>query len=74
MPIPLKNNTVVGSILNISGTRTDAPNIANKCCMLNGMALTKGIFSFTSILSFLLFEISLYIIISSSLLSFAELI
>ena len=31
VPIPLKNNTVVGSILNIIGTKIEEPNIANKC-------------------------------------------
>ncbi len=38
VPIPLKNKTVAGSIFKRIGTKTDDPNIANKCWTLKGIA------------------------------------
>ena len=52
--MPFINSTSDGSTttipafwLNRIGTRTEAPNIANRCCRLRGIPLSSGTFSST---------------------------
>ena len=51
VPIPLKNKTVAGSIFKRIGTKTDDPNIANKCWTLKGIAFFRGNLSSTPMTS-----------------------
>ena len=42
VPTPFMKSTVAGLILNRIGTRTDAPNMANKCWRLKGNDSISG--------------------------------
>jgi hypothetical protein len=54
VPIPFISKTVEGFILNNTGTKIEAPNIANKCWKLNGMLTANGGLSFTCITLFVI--------------------
>ncbi|KAF5040560.1 hypothetical protein DSECCO2_532130 [anaerobic digester metagenome] len=47
VPMPFMSSTMAGSILNRVGTSTEAPNMAKRCCRLNGMPWSNGTFSST---------------------------
>ena len=49
VPMPLNSRTVAGLMWNRTGTRTVAPNIANRCCKLSGIVCKSGGLSLTPI-------------------------